>query len=103
MSYSLGVILLFTFAIMIAGVVAGVIAGLLGAVGAFLSGMNHPDLPPFSFGYVNLLAFIILVPITGFMAPYGAKMAHTIKPRHLKLAFVAFLLFNSANMIISAL
>ncbi|HLR30262.1 MAG TPA: sulfite exporter TauE/SafE family protein [Paenalcaligenes sp.] len=81
----------------------GLLISIPGAVGAFLSGMNHPDLPPFSFGYVNLLAFIILVPITGFMAPYGAKMAHTIKPRHLKLAFVAFLLFNSANMIISAL
>src|SRR5690625_85294 len=36
MSYSLGVILLFTFAIMIAGVVAGVIAGLLGVGGGIV-------------------------------------------------------------------
>src|SRR5699024_9484876 len=69
----------------------GLLISIPGALRDFLSCMNHPDLPPFSFCYVNLLAFIIWGPLTGFMAPYGARMAHTINPRHLKLAFVAFL------------
>src|SRR5690625_7575248 len=36
MSYSLGVILVFTFAIILAGIVAGVIAGLLGVGGGIV-------------------------------------------------------------------
>src|SRR5690625_7789744 len=59
----------------------GLLISIPGAVGAFLSGLNQPNLPPFSIGYVNLLAFIILVPITGFMAPYGAKMARSEERR----------------------
>lgn len=44
-----------------------------GAVGtAAAVGLGHPDLPPFSFGYVNLLAF------------------------------AGFLIFNAVNMLITA-
>ncbi len=81
----------------------GLLISVPGAVGAFLNGRGHPDLPPFSIGYVNLLAFIILVPITGFVAPYGARIAHSINPRLLRLAFAVFLLFNAINMLASAL
>lgn len=80
----------------------GLLIAVPGAVGAFLSGLHHPGLPPFSLGYVNLLAFAILVPVTGFVAPYGARLAHSIKPAHLRYAFAVFLVFNSINMLASA-
>ncbi len=81
----------------------GLLISIPGAIGAFLSGLGNPNLPPFSLGYVNLLAFIVLVPVTGFVAPYGARIAHAIKPVYLRLAFAAFLLFNSMNMFLSVL
>lgn len=81
----------------------GLLIAIPGAIGAFLAGLGNAQLPPFSLGYVNILAFLILVPITGFMAPYGARLAHTIAPRTLRYAFVVFLLFNSFNMILSSI
>lgn len=80
----------------------GLLISVPGAIGAFLSGLGNPDLPPFSVGFVNILAAVILVPVTGFVAPYGARLAHTIKPQHLRYAFAAFLIFNAANMIFSS-
>lgn len=80
----------------------GLVIAVPGAIGAFLSGLGKPDLPPFSLGFVNVIAFIILVPITGMVAPYGARAAHAIKPIYLRYAFVVFLLFNAYNMLSSA-
>lgn len=81
----------------------GLLISVPGAIGAFLSGMGNPHLPPFSLGFVNILAFLILVPVTGFVAPYGARIAHAINPRALRYAFAVFLLFNATNMFISAI
>lgn len=81
----------------------GLLISIPGAIGAFASGLGNPDLPPFSLGFVNLLAFVVLVPVTGAVAPYGARLAHTIKPARLRYAFALFLLFNSANMLSTAL
>ncbi|HLU03363.1 MAG TPA: sulfite exporter TauE/SafE family protein, partial [Advenella sp.] len=81
----------------------GLLISIPGAIGAFLSGLDNPNLPPFSIGFVNLLAFVILVPVTGVVAPFGARIAHTIKPRHLRYAFAVFLLFNAVNMFLNAI
>lgn len=79
----------------------GLLISVPGGIGAFLSGLGHPNLPPFSLGFVNILAFVVLVPVTGFVAPYGARIAHAIKPGNLRYAFAAFLVFNAVNMFIS--
>lgn len=81
----------------------GLLISVPGAVGAFLSGLGQQNLPPFSLGFVNVLAFAILVPVTGYVAPFGARLAHAIKPRYLRFAFALFLLFNSINMLSSGL
>lgn len=81
----------------------GLIIALPGTIGAFVSGLGDPNLPPFSFGYVNLLAFAILIPVTGFFAPIGSKIAHSINPKYLRYAFAGFLIFNAVNMLITAL
>lgn len=81
----------------------GLIIALPGTVGAFVSGMGNAQLPPFSLGYVNLLAFAILIPVTGYFAPIGSKIAHSINPKYLRYAFAAFLIFNAVNMLITTL
>lgn len=81
----------------------GLVISLPGAIGALFAGLGQTGLPPFSVGYVNILAFAILIPITAFVAPYGARLAHSINPVYLRYAFAAFLLFNSINMLLTAL
>lgn len=81
----------------------GLIISIPGTIGAFISGTGVEGRPPFSIGYVNILAFAILIPITGYFAPKGAKIAHSIKPELLRIFFSLFLIFNSINMFYSSL
>lgn len=82
---------------------AGLVISIPGTIGAFLAGLGQPNLPPFSIGYVNLIAFAILIPVTGYFAPIGARIAHSINPKYLRFAFAAFLFFNAVNMLLTAL
>lgn len=79
----------------------GLLISVPGTIGAFVSGLGVENRPPLSLGYVNLLAFCVLVPVTAMVAPYGARLAHSISPRALRYAFAAFLLFNATNMFLS--
>ncbi len=81
----------------------GLLIGVPGTIGFVASGWGEPDLPPLSLGYVSVLGFAVLTPATVLCAPYGAKLAHSIKPRTLRLAFAAFLLATSVKMYLSLL
>ncbi len=48
-------------------------------------------LPPLTLGYVSLLGFALVAPITWRVAPLGAKLAHTLDRRKLSAAFGVFL------------
>ena len=52
---------------------------------------------PFSFGYINLLGFIVFVPITMVMARIGAKVVYKINKKLLSRIFGCFLLIVSAR------
>jgi uncharacterized membrane protein YfcA len=67
-------------------------------VGFALTGLDVPGRPPLSLGYVNLLGFALLVPLTMLAAPQGARIAHRIPPRALRAAFAVFLFATSLRM-----
>ena len=50
---------------------------------------------PFSFGYINLLGFIVFVPVTMLMARLGARAAYKINKSLLSKIFGTFLLIVS--------
>jgi uncharacterized membrane protein YfcA len=50
---------------------------------------------PFSFGYINLLGFIIFVPVTMIMARIGAKAVYKIDKKLLSKIFGTFLIVVS--------
>ena len=52
---------------------------------------------PFSFGYINLLGFVVCVPVTMLMARIGAKVVYKINERLLSRIFGCFLLLVSAR------
>ncbi len=81
----------------------GVIISIPAAIGLALAGWGAPNLPPFSLGYVNLLGFILIAPVSVLMAPVGASLAHSADKRQLKLVFAAFIAITAARMLWNAL
>ena len=69
--------------------VTGTITMILG--GKIIDNINTP----FSLGYVNLLGFIVFVPVTMFMARLGAKAVYKINKKLLSKIFGSFLLIVS--------
>ena len=74
-----------------------------GTVGYALAGWNAGGLPPYSLGYVNLVAFAAIAPLTIVFAPLGARLAHTIPQPALRAAFAFFLLATAVRMFWSLL
>lgn len=78
----------------------GFIIGLPGAITYIATGIGTPGLPPLSFGYVNLGAAAIIIPLTVVFARVGVAIAHRIPRRALRLAFGLFLLATALRMAI---
>jgi len=62
-----------------------------GAVGYVFNGWGHPDLPPWSFGYVYVPALLGIGLISMLSAPLGAKLAHSLPTVTLRKVFAGFL------------
>jgi len=63
-----------------------------GAVGFMLAGVPHQAvLPPLSLGFVSLIGVAMMAPVSSFVAPYGAHLAHRLSRRTLEIAFGCFL------------
>ena len=77
----------------------GVLIAVPGTLGYVIAGWNHPDQPPLSAGFVNLLGVAIVIPITILAAPVGVRMAHAMSKRTLEVLFGLFLLFVSAKFV----
>ncbi len=70
----------------------GFIIALFGALGFFISGYLLKVSLPFSYGFLNIPAFLIFFPITAFMARLGAKASHRINKNKLTKYFGIFLI-----------
>ncbi len=76
----------------------GLIIAVPGAIGMIVTGWNAQGLPPYSLGYVSLLGLALIVPATMVATPWGVALAHSLKPRALRLAFGTFLCLTAARM-----
>lgn len=76
----------------------GVLISLPGALGFIVTGLGVPGRPPASLGYVNLIGFACIVPMTMLTAPLGARLAHSFDAAKLRRAFAFFLLLTSLRM-----
>ncbi|MDY6949465.1 MAG: sulfite exporter TauE/SafE family protein, partial [Pseudomonadota bacterium] len=70
-----------------------------GTIGYIVSGWGLPGLPVFSLGYVNVAGFAAIVVTSMWFAPLGARKAHSIEPRTLRLLFGIFLTITSSKML----
>lgn len=81
----------------------GVLISLPGLAGYVWGGWGVPGLPPFSTGYINWLAVLLLIPITLYMAPIGARLAHAMSKRQLEAGFGIFLIVISLQFFLTIL
>jgi uncharacterized membrane protein YfcA len=80
----------------------GVPITLAGTVGYVLAGLPHQAaLPPLSVGFVSVIGLALIAPISSYVAPFGARLAHTLPQRRLEIGFGLFLLIASARFLAS--
>ena len=82
----------------------GVPITIAGTIGYMIAGWRYEALmPPFSVGFVSLVAVVLMAPISSYTAGFGARLAHAMPKRRLEIAFGIFLLIVSARFIVSLL
>jgi uncharacterized membrane protein YfcA len=80
----------------------GVPISLAGTLGYIAAGLPHQALlPPLSIGFVSLIGIVTIAPISSWVAPLGARLAHALPKRRLEIAFGLFLLFAGARFLVS--
>lgn len=78
----------------------GLLIAIPGMFGFLFIGSGHGEgLPPFTVGYINLLALVIIIPVTVLMAPVGVHVAHIFSVKMLKRVFSIFLMIIAARML----
>jgi uncharacterized membrane protein YfcA len=70
-----------------------------GIISYVINGLDVAGLPPYSFGYVNIAYWCILVAASVPFAQFGVRAAHTISPEKIKLLFVLLMLGIGLHMI----
>jgi uncharacterized membrane protein YfcA len=71
---------------------------LASTIGFIFTGLDEPNLPPHSLGYINLPAFAGVVGASILFAPLGARLAHQLPDRVLKRTFAVFLFILAMRM-----
>ena len=75
----------------------GFLIALFGSIGFLITGSYLKTNLPLSFGFLNIPAFLIFIPITTFMARIGARTVHKIDKNKISKFFGIFLLFIAAK------
>ena len=74
----------------------GVPITIAGTLGYMLAGLPHQAaLPPLSIGFVSIIGVAMIAPMSSYVAPFGARLAHALPRRRLEIGFGLFLLIAS--------
>ena len=66
----------------------GVPITIVGTLGYMIAGWRYLDrLPPLSIGFVSLIGFVLMAPVSSYTASYGVRLAHWMPRRRLEVAF----------------
>ena len=77
----------------------GFLIAIFGAIGFLISGNILKTNIPLSFGFLNVPAFLIFIPITAFMARIGARTVHKIDKKKISKYFGIFLLIIATKFL----
>ncbi len=79
----------------------GLVISIPATLGFIIIGWPVEGLPPFSFGYVNLAAWLAIIPFSVLVAPLGSKMTHAVPVDLMRKGFAGFMILVSIKMISS--
>ena len=80
----------------------GVPITIVGAIGYAIAGWPYiGQLPPLSLGFVSVIGFLLMAPVSSFMTGYGVRLAHWLPRRGLEIGFGIFLMLVSLRFIVS--
>jgi len=80
----------------------GVPISIAGTIGYALAGLPHQgELPPLSIGFVSVIGVAAIAPISSWVAPLGARIAHALPRRWLEIGFALFLLTVASRLVVS--
>ena len=80
----------------------GVPITIAGTIGYVLAGLRHmSELPPLSIGFVSLVGFVLMAPVSSYTAIYGVRLAHWMPRRNLETAFGILLLLVALRFLTS--
>ena len=80
----------------------GVPITMAGALGYVLAGLPHQAALPFlSLGFVSLIGVALIAPVSSWVAPIGARLAHALPRRHLEIGLAIFLIVAAARFLVS--
>jgi uncharacterized membrane protein YfcA len=80
----------------------GVPITIAGTIGYMLAGWPHmAQLPPLSIGFVSVVGFALMAPVSSYTASYGVQLAHWLPRRKLEIGFGIFLMLASLRFIVS--
>jgi uncharacterized protein len=82
----------------------GVPITIAGTLGYVLAGLPHLALlPPLSLGFVSVIGFVLVAPLSSWVAPFGARLAYKLPKRKLEICLGLFLLLVAARFLASLL
>jgi uncharacterized membrane protein YfcA len=71
----------------------GVPITIAGTIGYMIAGWPYVSrLPPLSIGFVSLIGFVLMAPVSSYTTTYGVRLAHWLPRRKLEIAFGVFLI-----------
>ena len=76
----------------------GLVIALPASIGFIIIGWGEAGLPPYSFGYVNILIWTLIAPMSVFFAPIGAAVSHKIPVNALRKLFAVFIVVVAIKM-----
>ncbi len=81
----------------------GVPIAIVGTIGFMLAGLQHQNLmPPLSIGYVSLIGFAVMAPVSSYVAAFGARLAHRTPRRRLEIIFGLYLAIMAVRFVIAS-
>ncbi len=82
----------------------GVPITIVGTIGYIVAGWSHrAQLPPLSIGFVSLIGFVLMAPVSSYMAAFGVRLAHWLPKRKLEIAFGVFVYAVGLRLLVTML
>jgi uncharacterized membrane protein YfcA len=82
----------------------GVPITIAGTFGYMAAGWPHmAQLPPLSIGFVSVIGFVLMAPVSSYTATYGVRLAHWLPRRKLEIAFGCFLVLVAGRFLIGVI